>query len=231
MPFSCQDEKIRRHNDWSKWIPASRHHTTQNSSTAEVQFPTGVESTEATDKNSLVIPHDNNGPKATDKDQDECLSSTSNVSRGEASLDRSMANLVLTAGESLTCNGELEDKCKKFASESFSGSEINSGCGSMVQNVSAASISVIEKSGAYNSLTSESLHGKADLTSIANSEPKNSKTQSDGSRHLPDLGGLSNGFMDDCPSFTGEPSTFLLDEELDLEHTTLEKDHLSPSTR
>ena len=142
-----------------------------------------------------------------------------------------MANLVLTAGEPLTCYGEIEGKHKKFASGLFSESEINSGCSSMVQNVSDGSISVIEKSGACNSLSSESLHGIADLTSIANPEPENSKAQSDGSRHFPNLGGLSNGYVDDFPSFTGEPSTFLLDEELDLEHSTLKKDHLSPTTR
>lgn len=142
-----------------------------------------------------------------------------------------MANVVLSADELLTCNGERVDKCKKFASEPIFESDLNSGCDSMVENVSAGGVSAIKNSETYNCLSYESSPRKADLTNSVNPESEHLKIPSDGNGNLRKFGGLSNDFVDDCPSFKGEPSTFLLDEELDLEHTTIEKDHLSSNTR
>lgn len=225
--IEVQDEKIRRRNDWSRWIPAVSVHISQNSQMAEVHPPPRVETTEITGKNNLPIPHENDSPKATNKDLDECLSSYGNVSGGEASLEHNMANLALTVNEPIPCSGEIKDKFKNFSSDPFAVNKLNSAHDCVVERVSVASVSAIEKSCTYNS--SEHLHGKSDLPSAANPRLEKLETQSD--RRVSNFGGPSNGLVDDCTSFTGEPSTFLLDEELDLEHTTINKDHLESTTR
>lgn len=212
----------------SRWIPTSGHQVISNSQCAEVQVPTIAVRTEVTAKNSVVISDDNNHPNTHG-----FLLSTGNVSGQESknSSESSMANVVLSADEPLTCNGKRVDKSEKCASVQFSESDLNSGSDSMVENSLAGSNSAIEISETYNTLSSGSSPGKVDLTNAANPESGSLKVPSDGSRNVQKFGGVSNDFVDDSLSFRGEPSTFLLDEELDLEHTTTDKDHLSLNTR
>ncbi|ONK67449.1 uncharacterized protein A4U43_C05F150 [Asparagus officinalis] len=214
--IEVQGDKIRRRNDWSKWTLMSGHYA--NSQPTHDQVSSSGKSTEVIDESSISVPRDSNGLKATNP-------SASNASRGDAKshLECEMANKILSADEPLTCNGESEDKCSKFASEPFAKSDLNIGCNSLVENVSGGNISAIGNSGSDNNRTFESLHRKARLSSPDSPKLENLKMISDGCGTSSNLGGLLNGFEDNCPSFTGDPSTFSFDEE--LEHATTEKYH------
>ncbi|KAJ6846010.1 la-related protein 1A isoform X1 [Iris pallida] len=221
--IEVQDDKIRRRNDWSRWIPGTSHDCTPNSPTGEAQVPAGVENNETSDINSSGLSHDYNGFQSSGKDHDTDASLEAPKSSSECSNVK-----VVNRDEPLTCNGESEYECKECASEPFSQSKPSGGCSCKLDKVSSGSISAAKISATGSTTLSESLQETTCLSSSNNLE--NIMTQSNGRRHLPNRGGISSGFVDECPSFSEEPSTFLLDEELELEHTT-EIDHLLPNSR
>lgn len=158
-----------------------------------------------TDKAQFPISADSNEgigknvPIAAEEDSNSChVGKESNNS-----VSNIMANMVLDG----------EDKCRNVESVPLVVSKQNT-----EEKISAA-----DNSGSSNILKSEMLFKNDDHTCTISSESKSLNSELSESIKSVHTGVVSNGFANECSTFDGEPSTFMLDEELDLEHTSNEK--------
>ncbi|XP_073111183.1 la-related protein 1A isoform X3 [Elaeis guineensis] len=235
--IEVEDDKIRRRNDWSKWIPASSQHAVlTKSQPTEGQSPVGMEKNDNNGSNNVGISGENDGGQTTCEDKDECLSSLTDYSKAEVKNNME-CNMVkpLTVGESIACNGDSEERSKELASGPFLDTkqgEPCGECGGVLDKDSVSSISDVKYRSIHISVNSESSQEKIDPSSSGAPALQKVNTRSNMRPDMPSLGGFSNSFANNVsPSFAGEQSTFMLDEELELEQTTSQKDHLSSNRR
>ncbi|XP_020102845.1 la-related protein 1A-like [Ananas comosus] len=71
----------------------------------------------------------------------------------------------------------------------------------------------------------------AALSANCGIEVKKLLMQSSGRSEMQNIDGFTNGLVIESPSFCGDQSTFMLDEELELEQTSVEKGHNCPNGR
>ncbi|XP_008804064.1 la-related protein 1A-like isoform X2 [Phoenix dactylifera] len=238
--IEVQDDKIRRRNDWSKWIPASAQQAVSTKSqSTEGQSPVGMEKNDTSGSNNCGIFHESNAGQTTCKDSDECLPTSNDYSKAEVknSTECNMGK-VSSVGKSLACNGDSEEKSKELASGPFLETKQGEPCGDcscLLDNDSVRSISDVKHGSIDISVRSEGLQEKTypsssgtDPSSSCNPELQEVNTRSNMRPGTPSLGGSLNGFVNnESPSFAGEQNTFMLDEELELEQSTSQKDHPS----
>lgn len=157
-------------------------------------------------------------------DQDNLLSSKDDSSIGE----------VLHAEESQACQEATEDLSRVF--DSVSSSEIKCSENSISYSCVSANDSGNATGDLQNAHTDCRLSSGCSLEAAgspycAEPELKNGAVLSGFTPIMQKLGDLSNDFVNGSSRFTEDQSTFLLDEELELEQTTVRKDQPSSSKR
>ncbi|XP_038986931.1 la-related protein 1A-like isoform X2 [Phoenix dactylifera] len=235
--IEIEDDKIRRRNDWSKWIPAlAQQAVSTKSQPTEGQSPVSMEKDDNNGSSNVGISVENNGGQTTCEDEDECLPSLNDYSKAEVknNMECNMVKL-LTVCESIACNRDGEEGSKELASGPFLDTkqgEPCSECSCVLDKDSVSSISDVKYSSIDISVSSVSSQEKINLSSSGNPDLQKVNTRSNRRPDMPSLGCFSNASANNVsPSFAGEQSTFMLDEELELEQTTGQKGHLSSNRR
>ncbi|XP_073104324.1 la-related protein 1A isoform X2 [Elaeis guineensis] len=219
--IEVQDDKIRRRNDWSKWIPASAlQAVSTKSQSTEGQSPVGMEKNDTSGSNNGGISHESNAGQTTCKDRDESLPTSNDDSKAE----------VKNTTECNMEQGDSNERSKELASGPFL--EPKQGepcdCSCLLDKDYVSSISVRSEGSQKKTYLS---CGVSDPSSSHNPELQKVNTRSN---MRPDTSsrGSFNGFVNnESPSFAGEQNTFMLDEELELEQSTSQKNHLSSNKR
>ncbi|XP_065045239.1 la-related protein 1A-like isoform X1 [Musa acuminata AAA Group] len=219
-----KDDKIRRRGDWSKWVKVSTHATlSPQPQPMESQSSVRVENIDTTETNGHCISH--NSHQAVTEDNDEYSDQTNHCHIKETNKYSEFIT-----GDMPTSDGKIVyDRDSKNNKEVESGlfSEAGqrdpcSGCSFTLGNDSTGSyVDVNIKLGdAVSSRNSE------DAANLSSNDPKLEKiffqTESSGTQNS----GFDSGFLDESLIFNAQ-STFMLDEELELEQTTNEMEHLS----
>ncbi|OVA13773.1 Protein of unknown function DM15 [Macleaya cordata] len=206
-----QGDKVRKRDDWSKWIPASG----QQTFSSVPQTPKG----QVDEKASVVFKNDdyNEGNKRdisegpiefplNNQTLGEKLASNKDSPNVACSLECNDEKL-LHDGETEACHGQAGDSSRKLNSVSTSEikcSQVDTSC----------------------CVSSECSQGTVKPSSCLDHEFERLEMLSD--LTVQKLAGLPNDFTHES---TEEQSTFLLDEELELEQTTVGRDHTSSSLR
>eukprot|EP00268_Persea_americana_P011018 TRINITY_DN14546_c0_g1_i3.p1 TRINITY_DN14546_c0_g1~~TRINITY_DN14546_c0_g1_i3.p1 ORF type:complete len:967 (+),score=186.90 TRINITY_DN14546_c0_g1_i3:325-3225(+) len=218
-----QGDKMRKRDDWSKWLPISGNSAfSLKSQSSPGQF--------GDDKASTVIRngegHEDNA-MGISKEQGECLSSSEgNSGQKDASRATSRTDLegnldnMLGADEQKVCHAETEFLNVSFHSASNSDADLSKiGSGHCILDKDCSGGIPDFKS--TNSDCSVSL-GCSQGTVTPSCIPKRKCETLEVSQNL---GNLSNHFANETSGYMGEQSTFLLDEELEMEQATVSKEH------
>ncbi|XP_058079783.1 la-related protein 1A isoform X2 [Magnolia sinica] len=172
-----QGDKIRRRNDWSKWLPTSGHRNTSRISKESMESPSYSEGQDE------HLPSEEDAPGMAPRMTSEC----------------NIVNLLL-ADEPHESHGKAGDLNRRV--DSVSCPETNTNC----------CVSSVYSQGITNpSYTTDPTSKEEAVVSGLTTAMKN-------------LGSISNDFVNEPSGFTGELSTFLLDEELELEPSSSRKD-------
>ncbi|XP_072984049.1 la-related protein 1A isoform X2 [Typha latifolia] len=195
--IEVQDDKIRRRNDWSKWIPPSL-----SSVSVEVQSPVSME------RNISGISNECAGCQTTCSEQDEHLPSASNNSNMERSTELASAPAP-----------EIEEKepCNR--------------CNCSANQNTVAAMFASNNTCINTSVSSEHSQENVALSTSSDTEISKINGQSKRRPDMPNLRSFSNDFVAESSGFSGDQSTFMLDEELELEQTSVRKDHLCSNKR
>ncbi|XP_077241165.1 la-related protein 1A-like isoform X2 [Tasmannia lanceolata] len=222
-----QGDKIRKRNSWSKWLPTAGLHTFSQSPISQVddKATVDVKNIEFNVSNQVDFHEGHSEYPSGSEGQGEhlaCINDTSKVESGRNS--ECCTEKVLPAKKprapprepgylSGTLNSGLYSEIK--LSEADSGydtiSDKNSGHG--IPGFRSTSTKGFVSSGCSKGTTNP----------LCSADPEFENVGIPIQNH----GGLSKAFANESSRFVGEQSTFLLDEELDLEHTTVRKYHLS----
>lgn len=219
MTFS-QGDKIRKCNDWFKWLPISRN----SAPSSKPQSSLGQSGDE---KASTVTRNDESGEDNTmgiSKEHRECPSSgEGNSGQKDASRATSRTDSednMSGVDEQKVSHGETEVLSVSF--HSISNSDAN-----------------LSKFGSGHCTSDKDFRGGIPDFKSTNSDCCVSfgcsqetvspscipKPKSENLEVPQNIGSLSNHFTNETSRFMGEQSTFLLDEELELEQATVRKEH------
>nr|DAD43170.1 TPA_asm: hypothetical protein HUJ06_001400 [Nelumbo nucifera] len=228
--IEVQGDKIRRRDDWTKWLPAYRQHVF--SSKSDEKGAASLKNTELNEGNVYergISEGCMEFPLGSESLVDH-LSSDKGTSKVECSNSESNTENVHSGSET-QLHGNTGDASRMFTSESSS--EINSEQVTTYRCISDKnsddSISNMKNSNTDCCVSSKCSRGDAHSVSYADHKYH-------GLDMIPELttlnlGGLSSDYTGEHSGFTSEQNTFMLDEELELEQTTIRKDHLSSSRR
>ncbi|RRT79976.1 hypothetical protein B296_00012255 [Ensete ventricosum] len=202
-----QDDKIRRRGDWSKWIQASAHSivSTQPQST-ESQPPARMEGIDSDETHNVCISCMSNNSKARCEGQDEYSNPTYCYSNNNSKVVKSSS--ISEARQRDSFSG-----CSCMLGNDSFGNEVN------------ANIKFGDSVSFRNSEEKAKSSGDLKLEKKTFPIDVSSGTQS-GTESLD----CNEGFMDESVLCNAQ-STFMLDEELELEQTTNEMEHLSVHKR
>ncbi|XP_009416371.2 la-related protein 1A-like isoform X1 [Musa acuminata AAA Group] len=227
-----QDDKIRRHGDWSKWIRASAHSivSTQPQST-ESQPPARMEGIDSDETHSVCISHMGNNSKARCEDQDEYSNPTDCCGKETNNSSECDTRNVFASDEKN--NGDSNNNSKEVKSNLISGAgqrDSSGGCSCMVSNDSIGSdADANNKFG--DSASFRNSEEKSNSSGDLKPEKKTFPTDvSSGTQSGTESLDCDKVFLDESV-ICNVQSTFLLDEELELEQTTNEMEHLSVHKR
>ncbi|URE12736.1 la domain containing protein [Musa troglodytarum] len=219
-----QDDKIRRHRDWSKWVRVSTHSTVSpQPQPMESQSSVRVENIDTTETNGHCISH--NSHEVVTEDNDEYSDQTNHCYRKETNkYSECSTRDIPTGNEKMTYDRDSKNN-KEVESGLFSEAgqkDPCSGCSFTLGNDSTGSyVDVNIKLGdAVSSRNSE------DAANLSSSDPKLEKKNFQTERSGTQNSDFDSGFLDESLVFNAQ-STFMLDEELELEQTTNEMEHLS----
>ncbi|XP_077230274.1 la-related protein 1A-like isoform X2 [Tasmannia lanceolata] len=216
-----QGDKIRKRDDWSKWLPIVGVHTPTPVSQVDGKASVDV-------KNFEFYEGHGEYPSSSEG-QDQllpCHNGTSKVASSRNSECNS--EKVLAAHKPQASPGEPGDLSGTLDSglcSEINLSEADSGYDTISDKNTGHGIPDFKNTSTGGFISSGCSKGIANPSCSADPEFENM-----GVPRL-SLGGLSKAFANESSGFAAEQSTFLLDEELELEHTTVRKDHLSSSTR
>ncbi|WOL14714.1 la-related protein 1A isoform X2 [Canna indica] len=209
-----QDNKIRRRGNWSKWIPASAYPV----ESLESQPVENIDSIET--NNACTSPESSS--EAICKDQDEDSNPADCYYREEDnSCSGCNAGNMLTNDEKILYSG---DRQNKMESGLFLEAGHKDPCGSF------GCPPCVNSSGGYDVKNSFDDKNSDMNTSLSNIDSKFEVTSTADMQSGPQGTEYDNGFLDESFAFNAQ-STFLLDEEIELEQTTNEMDHLSLNKR
>ncbi|CAL9046197.1 unnamed protein product [Musa banksii] len=217
--IEVQGNQIRTRSDWSKWVPASRQPVVSaQSQSIGNQPPVRVENSDNNETNVICISHENSS--ANSNPTDDC-SETEINNCSECSLD----NLLISDG-TIIHNGDDMSNSKKVESGKFSEDGQRDSCGGC--NCTPVSHSIgtyvdIRTNFGDSGISKMSVEEAKLSISDAKVEKIANPTSMRSGIQASDFG---NGFLDESLSLNGQ-STFMLDEELELEQTTNETEHLS----
>ncbi|OVA04276.1 Protein of unknown function DM15 [Macleaya cordata] len=227
-------EKLRRRDDWSKWLPASLQHTCASEhQTPQVQIDekaTVVEdSNEFNEGDRMKIPEGFMDLVSNIKSLGEHLSSKKESSKVASRNNSGCGNEKLPLDGKTETYQESGDSIWRFNSETSSAIKISQpAIDYFCTSDKDSSDGPAKIVGTNSSVNSGCLQGISQPTSCGEFQLEsmnllsNLTLQNQGP--LLDIGSEPSGYM-------GEHSTFMLDEELELEQTTIRKDHLCSSRR
>ncbi|KAA8550052.1 hypothetical protein F0562_001736 [Nyssa sinensis] len=197
-----QGDKVRRRDEWSKWIPPSAEH--KLSSAAQTPQEQPVEKAITTSKNNGF---NNQNSEDTSGETDEYRSSNGSVVE-HLSSDRD------TKKESVNGNAEHNREKILCDTQTFGGGNGHSSRGSNSEsNINSSDLDIVDVSSNAQGVESARFINHDNHKSESMGVPSNLDE-----RNLDDL---SNDFA----------STFMFDEELELEQSMIKKDHLSSIRR
>ncbi|KAG1370965.1 putative la-related protein [Cocos nucifera] len=199
-----------------------------------------MEKNDTKGSNNGGISHESNAGQTTCQDRHECLPTSNDDSKAEVK-NTTECNMVkvLSIGESLACNGDIKERSKELPSGSFLESKQGEPCDcsclldqdyvSSISDVKYGSISARSEGSQKKSYPS---CGGCDPSSSCNPELQKVNTRSNIRPDTQSLGGSFNGFVNnESPGLAVEQNTFMLDEELEFEQSTSQKDHPSSNKR
>ncbi|CAL9135023.1 unnamed protein product [Musa textilis] len=226
-----QDDKIRRRGDWSKWIQASAHSivSTQPQST-ESQPPARMEGIDNDETYGLCISHTSKNSKARCEYQDE-YSNPTNCCKKETNNCSECGTRNVFASDEKT-NGDSNNNSKEVKSSLISEAgqrDSSGGCSCMLSNDSTGSdVDANIKFGDSVSFrnSEEKVNSSGDLKLEKKTFPTDVSSGTSGTESLD----CDKGFLDESVICNAQ-STFMLDEELELEQRTNEMEHLSVHKR
>eukprot|EP00268_Persea_americana_P063695 TRINITY_DN8292_c0_g1_i1.p1 TRINITY_DN8292_c0_g1~~TRINITY_DN8292_c0_g1_i1.p1 ORF type:complete len:682 (+),score=141.97 TRINITY_DN8292_c0_g1_i1:378-2423(+) len=217
-----QGDKIRRRDEWSKWLSTPERHSFSSkphSLQDQIEEKTLVSmKVDVNEGNSMSIEEHRECPSNGD-DLDDLLSSKDDSSFGR----------VLSAEESRTWQEGTEDL--SVSSSEMKCSDISTSNSCVSANNSGNAIGDRKNVHSDCRVNSGCSMEAASSPYCAKPESKNGAALSGLTPAMQNLDGLSNDFLNKHSRFTEEQSTFLLDEEMELEQTTVRKDQPSSSKR
>ncbi|KAJ4979342.1 hypothetical protein NE237_010122 [Protea cynaroides] len=234
--IEVQGDKIRKRDDWSKWLgknTLSPKLQAQDGKVDEKAFVT-LKTSELNGGNKCNI---NQGIFEATREFppiDESLvqhsPSKKDTSKIGSSFSECDTGKVLVSDEARELGGETGDpstafNCGLTSENIFPEPATSHSC--MRDSDLGNGISDIKNTSTDCRVSSESSLGNAGPASFADHEHQGIEVPSDLDKH--NLGGRSNDFVSDPFGYAGEQSTFMLDEELELEQETINKAHLSSS--
>ncbi|KAG0447769.1 hypothetical protein HPP92_028183 [Vanilla planifolia] len=229
--IEVQGGKIRRRNDWSRWINPPK------SQSCHSNFSISL------DKNLIIngsgdeISDENCSLQKTSNAEDGYLTSGNHLSGVDAtdnSLDSNIVDVQSVVEPVLHLGLLTEDEVQRTSPASFSrikgkdASEL--GCSQedfSVDRESFGGWDIMSKCAISECSQENPLHSNFVNNEIVHDENGATVKLKD----MPNLESPSDGFAHNASSFAGEHGTFFLDEELELEHTTSQKDHHSLNKR
>ena len=149
--------------------------------------------------------------------------------------DQDESNIVEVSmvDKQLRFNGDSNVQAEELISEPSADSNTQepSGESSCMFNTNVVeSVSNANGAGANVSFSSGSFQGSMNPSTISDGENGNNKTQSGTILNSQSIV-ASRCFMHESSSFSGEQNTFMLDEELELEHTETQKENAPQNKR
>ncbi|PKA65619.1 hypothetical protein AXF42_Ash020549 [Apostasia shenzhenica] len=205
-----QNEKLRRRNDWPKWIYSPK------SESIDAKLPISREK---------ILRNNDPGGSMIDewsslciscKEGDSQFSFGSDLSMFEAKNNISFSNII----EVKTGGDESSELASASCSEDLE-KDASSRHNCALEDVTVGRISPVESSLIAKCIISESSQVNPGSSLVNNLEIMDEKAfigTTDEMSNPPSSSSIPS-------SFTGEQSTFLLDEELELEHTVNQKNH------
>ncbi|PIA53276.1 hypothetical protein AQUCO_00900096v1 [Aquilegia coerulea] len=220
-----QGDKVRKRDDWSKWVVASGQHTSSNAQ---------VSAGRVDEKVSVSI-RDNEG-HAEDISEDRMELLSNNRSMFEAlPSNKDIPNVVDESSSEINKDNRLND-AEACQEQSGDLGVVNTSESSLEIKVSQLNASSINDCDMENTCSNRCTRSEAAELTVK------SRNHSDHEREsaIPvqkqgglskKRGGLSKVFADESAGFLGEQNTFMLDEELELEQSTSRKDHIALTRR
>ncbi|XP_043691969.1 la-related protein 1A-like [Telopea speciosissima] len=235
--IEVQGDKIRKRDDWSKWLCRNTQ-----SSKPRAHGEVDEKATTVSLKNSKLNEGNNYGDKhcifeetlefpPSDENLRQHSLSKKDTPKEESFLECDTEK-VLSSGEARELVGETRDSNRVFTCESTSEntfSETGTSHSCMSDKDLANCISDIKNVSTDCCVCSEYFQGRAGSPIFADHEHQSMEVLSDLSTQ--NLSGLSNDSASDPSGYAGEQGTFMLDEELELEQAAIRKDNLLSSRR
>ncbi|KAL5707802.1 hypothetical protein ACHQM5_018663 [Ranunculus cassubicifolius] len=201
-----QGDRVRRRDDWSKWVVTSGPHMSSSKPKAQEELVdekanTVIKNSERDERNADDRSMHEDVP--SNKDGENVLDSSSELNR-----ESCMTNTAITDSES-----SLENK--------FSQLYANSSC---IEDKRSANGSKLENTSKKDSTRWRSTEGTVKSVNRVDLEHKSIKS-------VQKRGGLSKAFATESPGYSDEQNTFMMDEELELEQSTSRKDQTTSIRR
>ncbi|XP_043723062.1 la-related protein 1A-like isoform X1 [Telopea speciosissima] len=234
--IEVQGDKIRKRDDWSKWLGRNTLSSKPQAQHGEVDEKASVSMT-SSELNDGTNCNNNQGTfevtgefPPTDESTVQHSPSKKDTSKVGRSFSECDNEKMLSSGEARKLGGETRDpsgafNCELTSDNIFSEPATSHCC--MSDKDLANGISDIKNTSTDGCVSSESFQGNAGPVSFADREHRCMEVLSDLGTH--NMGGRSSYSVSDPSGYAGEQSTFMLDEELELEQATIRKDHLSSS--
>ncbi|KAF5202617.1 la-related protein 1A [Thalictrum thalictroides] len=223
-----QGDKVRKRDDWSKWVVASGQDTSSN-----LQVSAGH-----VDEKVTVSIRDNECHEGHAEDiSDHRLELLSNNrSMLEALPSNKDIPKVVDESSSKFNKDNLLNDAEACQEQSRDLGVVNTSESSLESNFSQITASSINDCDMENTCSSrcsrsESAEVTAKSTNHTDHERESSITVQKRGGLSKKRGGLSKVFADESAEFLGEQNTFMLDEELELEQSTSRKDHIASTRR
>nr|CAD1833145.1 unnamed protein product [Ananas comosus var. bracteatus] len=227
-----QDDRIRRRNDWSKWLPSSGHHVISTESVSvESQSPVSLENNNRSESNNDGISHEDSIRQTTYKVQEDYLPSVSEYLKIEDKLIAECDSLkVPTADEAAAYDGDNKDRCIELLSGPNSGVRQNklcSRCSCSLEKDSVGTMADVKSGNTHVVVVSAKSQENDNLSSSG--DLALDVTLSNRVSDMQNIEAFSNDIAVQSPSCRAEQSTFMLDEELEPEF--VHRDDLSLNRR
>ncbi|KAJ8503867.1 hypothetical protein OPV22_004753 [Ensete ventricosum] len=217
--IEVQGNQIRNRNDWSKWVSAScQPLVSTRSESLGNQPPVRVEDSDNNETNVICISHENSS--ASSNPTEYCSEAKIN-NCSECSTDN-----LLTSDGTIIHNGDVMSNSKKVESGKFSEDgqrDSCGGCNCTPVNDSIGTYVDVRTNFGDSGISKMSVEEAKLSISDAKVEKIANPTSMRSGIQASDFG---NGFLDESLSLNTQ-STFMLDEELELEQTTNAPEHLS----
>ncbi|RZR97045.1 hypothetical protein BHM03_00026156 [Ensete ventricosum] len=221
--LNWQGNQIRNRNDWSKWVSAScQPLVSTRSESLGNQPPVRVEDSDNNETNVICISHENSS--ASSNPTEYCSEAKIN-NCSECSTDN-----LLTSDGTIIHNGDVMSNSKKVESGKFSEDgqrDSCGGCNCTPVNDSIGTYVDVRTNFGDSGISKMSVEEAKLSISDAKVEKIANPTSMRSGIQASDFG---NGFLDESLSLNTQ-STFMLDEELELEQTTNAPEHLSLNNR